>query len=225
MRIVVIGGSGVIGTELVRTFSERHDVLACGRSTCDFVVDLASTDSIRRLFEATGLVDAVICAAGDVVFKPLDEMTDEDYALGIANKLMGQANVVRIGHPYVRDNGSFTLTSGVTGRHPIAGCSSVGMVNAGVEGFVRAAALELPRGIRINAVSPQWTIETLTLYGMDPAWGVPASQVVGGYAESVEGSRTGSVIDVGWTFDWTAHSISVGAPRTEAGPLMASARP
>ena len=83
MRVVVIGGSGVIGTELVRTLRERHDVLACGRSTCDFVVDIASTDSIRRLFEAIGRVDAVICAAGDVVFKPLDQLTDEDMPSGL----------------------------------------------------------------------------------------------------------------------------------------------
>ena len=138
-------------------------------------------------------------------------MADADYAVGLANKLMGQVNVVRLGLPHVRDGGSFTLTSGVTGRQPIPGCTSVAMVNSAIEGFVRAAALELPRGIRINAVSPQWTVETLTLYGMDPAWGVPASQVSLGYAESVEGTRTGSVIDAGWRHDPSAGFISVVA--------------
>ena len=224
MRVLVIGGSGTIGRAVVGSLARRHDVLTCGRTTCEYAVDIGSADSIRRLFETTGRVDAVVCAAGDVIFKPMEEMTDDDYAVGIANKLMGQANVVRIGHPHLRDRGSFTLTSGVTGRRPIPGCTSVAMVNAAVEGFVRATSLELPRGLRINAVSPQWTTETLTLYGMDPAWGVPASQVIGGYIESVEGTRTGSVIDAGWRFDWTADAISVAAPRPE-GPRVAAAQP
>jgi NAD(P)-dependent dehydrogenase (short-subunit alcohol dehydrogenase family) len=85
------------------------------------------------------------------------------------------------------------------------------MVNGGLESFVRAAALEMPRGIRINAVSPQWVDETLRMYGMDPAWGVPVERVARGYVESVEGSGTGTVIDAGWRFDWTTHSVSVAS--------------
>jgi NAD(P)-dependent dehydrogenase (short-subunit alcohol dehydrogenase family) len=201
MRVLVVGGSGVIGRAVVAALAERHDVLTCGRTTCEYVVDMTSADSIVGLFEMVGPVDAVVCTAGDVVFKPLEAMSDHDFGLGLANKLMGQVNVVRFGQPFVRDGGSITLTSGVTGRRPIPGCTSVASVNGAVEGFVRAAALELPRGIRINAVSPQWTIESLTLFGMDPAWGVPAAQVALGYLEVVEGSMTGTVLDAGWIDD------------------------
>lgn len=211
MRTLVVGGSGTIGRAVVAALSERHEVLACGRTTCDHVVDMTSQASIERLFEATGPVDAVVCAAGDVVFKPLGEMTEADFAFGLANKLVGQVNMTRFGVQHVRDGGSITLTSGITGRQPIPGCTSVAAVNGAVEGFVRAAAMELPRGIRINAVSPAWTIETLTRFGMDPAWGVPAAEVALGFVQSVEGSMSGTVIDAGWVDDSLVASRSFAA--------------
>jgi NAD(P)-dependent dehydrogenase (short-subunit alcohol dehydrogenase family) len=64
------------------------------------------------------------------------------------------------------------------------------MVNAGLEGFVRAAALDLPRGVRINAVAPGWVRETLVVMKMDPSAGVPAAQVAQTYVRAVEGNMT-----------------------------------
>lgn len=69
------------------------------------------------------------------------------------------------------------------------------MVNAGLERFVRAAALELPRGIRINVVSPPWVTETLIALKMGPSLGMPAATVARAYLGSVEGTATGQVID------------------------------
>jgi NAD(P)-dependent dehydrogenase (short-subunit alcohol dehydrogenase family) len=211
VRVVVIGASGMIGREVHKQLSERHETVGCARTSGDFRVDIRSGESIRDLFESLGPVNAVVCAAGDAVFKPMMELTDDEYALGFSNKLMAQANLVRIGHRYLLENGSFTLTSGVTARQPIPGTTSYAMVNGGIESFVRAAALELPRGIRINAVSPQWVNATLEMYGMDPAWGVPVELSGRGYVESVEGSRTGTVIDSGWRYDWTADSVAVAS--------------
>ena len=211
MKIIVVGGSGTIGRAVVGALAERHEVLTCGRATCELVVDITSAKSIEHLFEQIGTVDAVVCAAGDVVFKPLEEMSDQDFTFGLSNKLIGQVNVVRFGQPFIRDGGSITLTSGVTGRRPIPGCTSVAAVNGAVEGFVRAAALELPRGIRINAVSPQWTVETLTQYGMDPAWGVPAREVALGFVESVEGTVSGAVLDAGWVDEGASASRPLAA--------------
>ena len=108
---------------------------------------------------------------------------------------MGQVNLVRIGRRFIRDHGSFTLTSGVLGREPMTGSALTSMVNAGLEGFVRAAALELPRGLRINAVSPPWVMETLKALGMDPAIGIPAEEVAQVYVTSVDGTGTGQILD------------------------------
>ena len=70
------------------------------------------------------------------------------------------------------------------------------MVNAGLEGFGRAAALELTNErVRVNVVSPPWVTETLIAYKMDPAPGMPAAEVAKAYLKSVEGDATGLIID------------------------------
>jgi NAD(P)-dependent dehydrogenase (short-subunit alcohol dehydrogenase family) len=198
MRVAVIGATGTLGKEIVKQLSERHEVVSCARTTADVPVDLTSSDSIRQMYEAIGPVDAVVCAAGAGVFKPLGDLTDEDYAFSLGSKLMGRVNLVRVGSAYVTDNGSFTLTSGITSRQPLPGSTVFSMQNGAIESFARAAAADLPRGIRINAVCPQWVDATLKAYGMDPAWGVPVEQAALGYIESVEGARNGAVIDSGW---------------------------
>ncbi len=209
MKVLVVGATGTIGREVVTRLGHRYDVLLGGRTTPGLAIDITAPESIGAFFEATGQVDAIVCAAGDARFSPMEAMTIDDYGVGILSKLMGQVNLARIGSEFVRDGGSITLTSGVTGRMPIVGTTSISMVNAAIEGFVRAAALELPRGLRINAVSPQWTIETLGLFGMDTSWGVPAERVALGYVESVEGTMSGTVIDAGWRYDAAQSLVSV----------------
>lgn len=196
MKIIVIGASGTIGRAIVDLLGHDHDIVKVGFKTGDFQVDLAAKASIRKLFEDAGAFDAVVSAAGLAKFGRLDELGDEDYQLGLANKLMGQINLVRMGRKHIADNGSFTLTSGVLSQEPMPGSASISMVNAGIEGFVRVAALETQRGIRVNVVSPIWVKETLEAMGMDNSKGMPAKQVARAYKESVEGQRNGEVLDV-----------------------------
>ncbi len=195
MRIVVIGATGTIGRAVVSALASRHEVIAAAHRHGDYRVDLASAESIRALYDKVGSVDAVVSAAGEARFKPLDQLGDDDFALSLRSKLMGQVNLVRLGLQALRDGGSFTLTSGVLAREPMVGSAAVSLVNAGIEGFVRAAKLELPRGIRINAVSPPWVRETLIALGMDPSGGMPAEQVARAYVESVEDRRNGEIIE------------------------------
>ena len=126
----------------------------------------------------------------------LDELTDEDYLMGLTNKLMGQVNLVRIGRNYINDNGSFTLTSGVLSQEPMPGSTSLSMVNAAIEGFVRAAALEMTRGIRINVVSPIFVTETAEAMGLTITPTIPAANVALVFKESIEGRRDVEVLDV-----------------------------
>jgi NAD(P)-dependent dehydrogenase (short-subunit alcohol dehydrogenase family) len=195
MRVVVVGATGTIGSAIVAALSARHEVVAVGNKSGAICMDLASTESIERMFNAVGTFDALVCAAGRAAFGNLDQLKDADFQLGLANKLMGQVNLVRIGRKQMRDNGSFTLTSGVLSREPMKGSASISMVNAGLEGFAHAAALELPRGIRINVVSPPWVTETLVARKMDPLIGLPAATVAKAYQSSVEGAMTGQTID------------------------------
>ena len=165
------------------------------RSRTAVTVDLADKSSIVDMYRATGRVDAVICSAGLASFGPFGTLTDSDYELGINNKMMGQVNVVRIGLDYLNTNGSFTLTSGILSRKPMVGSAAISLVNSALEGFVRAAALEMPRGFRINIISPNWVIDTLKAFNMDPSIGTPVEVVAQAYMLALEGSMSGEVLD------------------------------
>jgi NAD(P)-dependent dehydrogenase (short-subunit alcohol dehydrogenase family) len=194
MKTILLGASGTIGQAIEKALSARHQIVRVGRTKGEFQVDIASAESIQLLFERTAPFDAVVCAAGAARFAALEKLTDEDFAFSVANKLMGQVNLVRLGAKHVTDRGSFTLTSGVLASEPMPGSAAISLVNAGLEGFVRAAALELPRGIRVNVVSPPWVSETLKSMGKDPAAGMPAEQVAAAYVAAVEGHQTGQVL-------------------------------
>jgi NAD(P)-dependent dehydrogenase (short-subunit alcohol dehydrogenase family) len=194
MRILLIGATGTIGKAIAAALSPRHDVLRASRQQAPLHVDVADPTSIRALYAKVGKVGAVISAAGQASFKPLDELSDADFRFSLDNKLMGQVNVVRFGLDHVDDNGSITITSGILAQRPARGSGAVSLVNAGLEGFARAAALEAPRGIRINVVSPPWVTETLQALGMPLQGGLPAATVAQAYVGSVEGTATGRVI-------------------------------
>jgi len=195
MDVLVIGGTGTIGRAVVDTLADEHDVTAVGHTSGELQVDLADPESIDRLYDTVGPQDAMFSCAGEAAFGALDELTDDDFSLSLSNKLMGQVNLVRQGLDAVRDGGVFTLTSGVLSQEPMPGSAAISLVNAGVEGFVRAAALEAPRDIRVNVVSPPWVSETLDEMGEDPNDGLPAATVAEAYRTSLEGDMTGETLD------------------------------
>lgn len=194
MRILLIGATGTIGRAIAAGLGNRHDVIPASRHKAHESVDISNPQSIRDLFSRVGRVDAIVSAAGLAAFKPLAELTDADFAFSIANKLMGQVNLVRFGLQSLNDNGSVTLTSGILAQQPAPGAAAISLVNAGLEGFTRAAALEAPRGIRVNVVSPPWVTETLQAMGRPTTGGLPATVVARSYIDSVEGRMTGQVL-------------------------------
>ena len=195
MRVIVVGATGTIGKAVVKLLALEHEVIKAASKSGDYLVDISQKSSIEKLFREVGSFDALVCAAGVARFGPLAELSDEDFQLGVSSKLMGQVNLVRVGLNYIRDNGSFTLTSGVLSRQPIPGSAAISTVNAGIEGFVHAAALELPRGVRVNAVSPPWVKETMEALGMNGSSGMPAERVAQAYLASISGTRSGNVIN------------------------------
>ncbi len=194
MKIVVIGATGTIGAAVVRALGGRHEVIAASRHGQPSV-DIQDPASIAALFRAVSGIDAVVSCAGGAAWKPLAELTDADFAMSLGNKLMGQVNVVRFALQHLRDGGSVTVTSGVLAQQPMQGSGAVSLVNAGLEGFARVAALEAPRGIRVNVVSPPWVSETLAKMKMDPSGGLPAERVAKAYVAAVEGQMRGQTID------------------------------
>ena len=199
MKILLIGATGTIGSAIDRELSPRHEVVRIGRSSGDFQVDISNSPSIRQLFEKTGRFDALVCAAGNVNFVPLAEMSEKDFTLGLQDKLMGQVNLLLIGREFANDGASFTFTSGVINREPIRTGSSAALVNAALDGFVKAAAIELPRGLRVNSVSPTVLTEAMGKYAayFRGFKSVAAAEVALAYAKSVEGLHTGQTYQVG----------------------------
>lgn len=198
MKIILIGASGTLGQAVANELAQRHEIIRVGRSSGDYRVDITDSASIRALFEQTGGFDALISAAGKVHFGALAEMGEAEMAVGLKDKLMGQVNLVLIGSQYANDGASFTLTTGILSEQPIVLGSSASLVNGAVEGFVRSAALELPRGQRINAVSPNVLVESMEGYapffrGFKP---VPAADAALGFARSVEGKQSGQVYKI-----------------------------
>ncbi len=173
MKIIVIGASGTIGRAVSEELGQRHDVIRVGRTRGDYQVDITSQGSVEALFAQTGEVDAIVSTTGNLHFGPLSTMTDSQFNLGLQDKLLGQIRLALIGQHFLRDGGSITLVSGIVAQEPIAQGVNATTVNAGLEGFVRAAACELPRGLRINLISPTVLSESLAPTATFP--GLPAS--------------------------------------------------
>jgi NAD(P)-dependent dehydrogenase (short-subunit alcohol dehydrogenase family) len=194
MRILVVGATGLLGKEIVGLLSADHDVIGASRKGSAIAVDISDKASIAAMYKQAGPLDAVICVGGTAKFAPLDALADDDFAFSVANKLMGQVNLVRCGVQSIKPGGSVTLTSGVLAQHPIPGSAALSIVNAGVEAFGRAAALELTGKLRVNVVSPGWVSETLQAMGRNPDEGVRASVVAQAFRKCVVGDITGQVV-------------------------------
>lgn len=198
MKILLIGANGTIGKRIHDRFAKKHEVVKASRSGGDILVDITDAASIQKMYESVKGINAVICAAGPAKFGAFSELTEEDFYVGIRGKMMGQVNLVRIGQKYLNDDGSFTLTTGILADEPVFGSVSLALVNGGVNSFVKAAAQELPRGQRINVVSPTVVEDSADNYeDFFPGY-VPVSmdRVVSGYVRCVESRITGEVIRI-----------------------------
>ncbi|WP_310347720.1 short chain dehydrogenase [Pelomonas aquatica] len=198
MKVLLIGASGVVGSAVLAELARRHEVLTAGREHGEYRVDITRDDSVEALFKAVGAVDAIVSTAGSLFFGPLETMRPADFNIGLQNKLLGQVRLALLGQHALRDGGSITLTTGIVADEPIRQGANATAVNSAVEGFVRAAAIELPRGARINAVNPTLLTESVGVYGaVFPGFEtVPAARVALAYVRSVEGAQTGRVYRV-----------------------------
>lgn len=186
MKILMIGATGTIGKIIRPAFEAGHEVITVGRSSGDILADISSQADIAAVFRKSGRVDAIICAAGDSKTSELQAMDIAAYQVGIRQKLQAQINLVLIGLNYLNDNGSVTLISGKIGESPVKGSSGKAVANGAVNSFVRAAALEMPRGIRLNAISPA------------KVSAIAVEELVFAYTQSVATGLNGEIIRVGY---------------------------
>ena len=198
MKIIIVGANGAVGKTAVDALSGRHEVIAVGRSSGDIRLDIEDVESIRQMYQQVGAVDAVVSAVGHGHFGAVDEMTIEQFMKGINHKAVPQINLVLEGFEYMNDGGSFTLTSGVLNRDPIRGGAAAAAANGAIDSFVLGAAVDMPRGIRINAVSPEVLEVSRKKYdGFFRGHVHVTSEAVGlAYSKAVEGCHSGQILVV-----------------------------
>jgi len=195
MKIIIVGASGTMGSFLSNAFEKEHEVIRADRNSPDVQVDITSPDAIENMFKKVGAFDALICTAGPTYVGCWKNLTDSAFRKGVEGKMMGQINLVLIGQHYINPKGSFTLITGALSHDPQKNFANASAANAAVEGFVRAASIELEKGIRINAVSPT-VIENSPHYFPFFPGEIPVTmkQLEYGFRKSVFGSNTGQII-------------------------------
>ena len=197
MRILVIGGNGTIGKKVSQRLLERHEVIIAGRSSGDVQVDFSDASSIKKMFEEVGEVDSIVAIAGDAKWDKFNNLSEEDFYIGIKSKLMGQVNVVRIGKDYLNKGGFITLSTGILADDPVDMTTSAAMVNGAIHSFVKAVVLELDM-VRVNVVCSDLVEDAYEKYkdyfpGNTP---VPMHKIVDGYVKCIEGKITGRILRI-----------------------------
>ncbi|WP_112268199.1 short chain dehydrogenase [Lentzea terrae] len=197
MRAVVVGGEGTIGRRLVPALrTNGHEVFTAGRNTGDVRVDLTAHESIEAMYRQIGAVDAVVCVAAHGALDDFRTLTADGLHENMRAKFYGQADLVLTGQHHCADGASFTLTSGIFADQPWPGVTGGGVISGALHSFVRSAALELPRAMRVNVVSPALVSDSAdefsALFPGMPV--VPMHELVQDYLTCVEEDVTGQVV-------------------------------
>lgn len=196
MKVIVFGGTGLVGREVVRLLRDDHDVISVGHRRGDMRVDIETRASVKALFDQAGQVDAIISLAGDGAFGAFDDEDSNAYARVLQSKIMGQVNIASVGHAYLKAGGSITLTSGAAARQPTAGAAAIALGAGAIDAFVGSVALELEGGKRINAVSLSLVKESAEKFGWDSTHCLPVGLVAQRYREIAFGKTNGQALAV-----------------------------
>ena len=191
MKIIIIGAAGRIGKEVDKALSRNHDIVRVGIRSGDVQCDYTDTESVKAMFAEVGRFDSLISVVGgDSIFKPFKDFEDQDYRYGFEHKFLGQIRLLKLGEQFIRDNGSFTLTSGFLSHYPNPASAGTGPLNAAVDTFVKTTAPLLVRGIRLNVVSPAPVVEP----GRAGKGLITTAEAANYYVEAVEGNETGRIL-------------------------------
>lgn len=197
MKIIIVGASGTMGRYLGNAFGNEHDIIRVSRHEGDILADIYSVESIESMFRQAGAFDALICVAGPTFVGPWAKMSPPEFSAGLTGKLLGQVNLVLIGQHYINPGGSFTLITGGLTDEPQRNFANASAANGAVEAFVRAAAVELPSGVRINAVSPTVLEDSPQYFPYFPGEAPTKMEALElGFRKSLWGVGTGRVIRV-----------------------------
>src|ERR1700751_303889 len=199
MKIILIGANGKIGELVQKALAGAgHEIVEVGEKSGDFQGEIEKRATVGKVFQDVGSFDSVAIAAGQVAFAPLSELTVEKWQFSLGSKLMGQISLVQEAIPFIKENGSFTLVSGVLNDEPIFAGVPASTVSGALGGFVRGSPIELPKGMRINLGKPTILEESVPsmgsfFHGVIPVEGWKVGQA---YKRAILGAQSGRVYKV-----------------------------
>ncbi|MCL3781884.1 short chain dehydrogenase [Prolixibacteraceae bacterium JC049] len=196
MRILVVGGTGIIGKRVVTLLRKDHEVIAIGKNSGDYQLDIEDKTAIVKMFEDFKDVDGIISTTGMASLGALSQLTDADFELAVNNKLMGQVNLIREGLKHLNDNGFILLTTGAASHSPFPGSAAITLACAGLEGFVKAVEVEKDKNIRLNVVRPAMVTESMELFQLDVPFSVSATDTARVYKAIMELDESGKMYNV-----------------------------
>ncbi len=196
MKTLIIGATGTIGKEITKLSKERGNTVITASRKGEPSINIDDPKSLDDYFSNSPALDAIICVAGNASFGRLTDLNEDQIKLGINSKLLGQVNLVKKGLQKLNPGGVIILTGGMLAYTPWPETSNIAMVNAGLEGFVKAVALELDNEKRVVIVHPPLVRETANAMGIDSAPWPSASTVAKTYISSLENQSSGDSIFV-----------------------------
>lgn len=193
------GAHVVLGT---RTLSYAEQALAAieasGGTASIFQLDVNERERVRALVEETvmhhGGIDVIVHSAADIPHGTLFDISDEAIELGISSIVKASFWLTRAAAPHLRnsrDGGRLIFVTSVCGpRTMIPGRIAYGVAKAGLEAFIRGAALELADdNITVNGIEPG-------LISSDRARGMAGIERLNAFATRIPVPRPGTPQEV-----------------------------
>ena len=141
----------------------NHTVAALGKPDIAMALECDVSDPARvqlafdDLIETFGRLDALVNNAGIAIFKPILDVTYEDWSRVLAVNLTGPFLCTQAAAPLMRDTGGGAIVNitSISGLRASTLRTAYGTSKAGLAHLTKQQAVELaPLGIRVNAVAP-----------------------------------------------------------------------
>ena len=141
---------------------DRAEAVAAEVGGVAWVGEITERDSIAALFDQVvsehGRLDGVVGIVGLARYKPMVELTDEDWTFHFDIVLKHAYLAIEHAARYWQSTGTggaITFVTSVAGISSSPHLAAYGAMKAGLMSLVRSAAVELgPDGIRVNSVAP-----------------------------------------------------------------------
>ena len=197
-KIIVVGATGKLGRVVVEGLRKDYEVIRAGRSGPDLKIDAFDFESVSDVLASVGPFDGLVSCIGGTPFKTFEELTMEDFAAGLSTKCFSQLNLAKAAIPFLSENGSITLTSGIIGDEPIIAGSCAAAANGALNMCVSTLAAEYAGKLRINVVSPSIIENSVDHYGMLFDGFEPTSNesIIHAYRRTISAPITGRVMSL-----------------------------